>query len=58
MSTQSHLVALEQRHAELERQIEKELSFSAPDEMHIATLKRKKLEVKDEMARKHARDAA
>jgi hypothetical protein len=50
--TEGHLAALERRHQELERQIETEMSHLTRDDLLIAALKRKKLEVKDELARK------
>ncbi|MEQ1899739.1 MAG: DUF465 domain-containing protein [Devosia sp.] len=49
MTTEGHIAALERRHRELERQIEDEMSHLSHDDMTIATLKRKKLEIKDEL---------
>ena len=46
MTTEGHIAALERRHRELERQIEDEMTH---DDMSIAALKRKKLEIKDEL---------
>ena len=51
MTTESHIAALERRHRELDRQIEDEMAHVSHDDMMIAALKRKKLEIKDEMAR-------
>lgn len=51
MSTQTYLSSLERRHRDLELQIEKELQHPAHDALLVASLKRKKLEVKDEMNR-------
>lgn len=51
MTTEGHIAALERRHRELERQIEAELQHSSRDDLLIAALKRKKLEVKDELAK-------
>lgn len=51
MTTEGHIAALERRHQELERQIEAELQHPMRDDLLIAGLKRKKLEVKDELAR-------
>lgn len=51
MTTEGHIAALERRHQELERQIETEMSHLTRDDLLIAALKRKKLEVKDELAR-------
>jgi hypothetical protein len=58
MTTESHIAALERRHRELDRQIEEELGHAAYDDLQIAVLKRKKLEVKDELAKLQARTAA
>ena len=49
MTTEGHIAALERRHRELERQIDDEMSHLTHDDMTIAALKRKKLEVKDEL---------
>lgn len=54
MTTQGHIAALERRHHELELQIEEELQHPGSDELRIATLKRKKLEVKDELVKLQA----
>lgn len=51
MTTEGHIAALERRHQELDRQIETEMSHRAHDDLLIAALKRKKLEVKDELAK-------
>lgn len=49
MTTEGHIAALERRHRELERQIDDERTHLSHDEMMIAALKRKKLEIKDEL---------
>jgi hypothetical protein len=49
MTTEGHIAALERRHRELERQIEDEMGHISHDDMVIAALKRKKLEIKDEL---------
>jgi hypothetical protein len=49
MTTEGHIAALERRHRELERQIDDELTHLSRDDMMIAALKRKKLEIKDEL---------
>jgi hypothetical protein len=51
MTTQGHIAALERRHQELEQQIAEELQHPGADELHISALKRKKLEVKDELSK-------
>jgi hypothetical protein len=51
MTTEGHIAALERRHRELDRQIEEELSHLSKDDLLIAALKRRKLEVKDELTR-------
>ncbi|MFK4811324.1 YdcH family protein [Devosia neptuniae] len=49
MTTEGHVAALERRHQELDRQIQAEIKSTRYDEMAISALKRKKLEVKDEL---------
>ena len=49
MTTEGHIAALERRHKELERQIEDELGHLSRDDLAVAALKRKKLEIKDEL---------
>jgi hypothetical protein len=57
MTTEGHIAALERRHRDLERQIEDEMTHISHDDMVIAALKRKKLEVKDELQRLQVRAA-
>ncbi|WP_082903845.1 YdcH family protein [Devosia elaeis] len=47
MTTEGHIAALERRHQELDRQIQAETQNRLADDLMVATLKRKKLEVKD-----------
>jgi hypothetical protein len=54
MTTEGHIAALERRHKELERQLDDEVTHLAQDSMMIAALKRKKLEVKDELVKLRA----
>jgi hypothetical protein len=49
MTTEGHVAALERRHQELDRQIQTEMQNIRYDDLAIAALKRKKLEVKDEL---------
>jgi hypothetical protein len=51
MTTEAHVEALERRHRELDLRIEEEMSHPSHDDLYIAALKRKKLEIKDELAR-------
>jgi hypothetical protein len=51
MSLQSHLAELERRHMALEREIEKEELHPAVDELKVHELKRRKLVLKDEIAK-------
>lgn len=57
MTTEGHIAALERRHRELERQIEEELQHASHDDMLISALKRRKLELKDELAKLDQRAA-
>lgn len=51
MTTEGHIEALERRHRELDLQIEDEMSHISHDDLLVAALKRKKLEVKDELVK-------
>lgn len=51
MTTEGHIAALERRHQELDRQIQAELQSTRYDDLMVSALKRKKLEVKDELYR-------
>ena len=57
MTTEGHIAALERRHRELERQIDDETTHISHDDMMIAALKRKKLEIKDELTKLHGQAA-
>ena len=58
MTTEGHIAALERRHRELDRQIEEEQQAISHDDLLISALKRKKLEVKDELTKMQRADAA
>jgi hypothetical protein len=51
MSMQSHLAELEKKHQALEAEINECLTHPAVDDLKVVELKRKKLLVKDEIAR-------
>jgi hypothetical protein len=51
MAIESHLAELERRHQALEHEISEAQSHPSTDDLTIAELKRKKLLVKDEIAR-------
>jgi hypothetical protein len=51
MAIESHLAELERRHQALEQEISEALSHPSIDGLKIAELKRRKLHVKDEIAR-------
>jgi hypothetical protein len=51
MSIQEHLVELEARHRALEQELADALAHPSTDDAKIAELKRRKLQVKDEIAR-------
>ena len=51
MSLESHLTELERRHRALEEEISEALAHPSTDGLRIAELKRRKLQVKDEMTR-------
>jgi hypothetical protein len=47
----SHVSALQEKHAGLERRIQEELGRPAPDDALLRDLKRRKLRLKDELIR-------
>ena len=51
MGIQSHLAELEKRHQALEEEINEAIAHPSTDDLKIAELKRRKLQVKDEMVR-------
>jgi hypothetical protein len=51
MSNQAHLAELERRHQALEQEISDALAHPSSDALKVAELKRRKLQVKDEIAR-------
>jgi hypothetical protein len=51
MSLQGHLVELERRHEALKKEIEQELHHPRRNETKIHELKRKKLQLKDEIVK-------
>ena len=51
MAVESHLAELQKRHQALEQEIADALTHPSIDDLAIAELKRKKLHVKDEIAR-------
>jgi hypothetical protein len=51
MSMQTHLAELERRHQALEQEICEAQTHPAADDLKIAELKRRKLQVKDEIVR-------
>jgi hypothetical protein len=51
MTVESHLAELERRHQALEKQIEDAMSHPGMDQLELTQLKRRKLQLKDEIAR-------
>lgn len=51
MSVESHLAELERRHEALKQEIQEAQAHPGFDEMEMATLKRRKLQIKDEIAK-------
>lgn len=47
----SHVSALQTKHAGIERQIQQEMSRPMPDDVAIQALKKRKLRLKEEIAR-------
>ena len=57
MTTEGNIAALERRHQELDRQIQAEMQNRQFDDLAVNALKRKKLEVKDQLSRLQAAEA-
>lgn len=51
MSVESHLAELERRHMALKKEIEDVQAHPGADDLKISDLKRRKLQIKDEIAR-------
>lgn len=51
MPLMNHVTELERKHQALERQIQDALNHSSTDDTTLAELKRKKLQLKDEIVR-------
>ena len=51
MSVESHLAELERRHLALKKELEDAKSHPGTDDFRLADLKRRKLQVKDQIAR-------
>jgi hypothetical protein len=51
MAIESHLAELEKRHEALKEEISEALTHPSMDDLQLLELKRKKLHVKDEIAR-------
>jgi hypothetical protein len=51
MSLQTHLTELERKHQALEREIQDAINHPSTDDSSIAALKRRKLQLKDEINR-------
>lgn len=51
MALQNHLTELERKHEALEREIHEAVAHPSTDDVKLAELKRRKLQLKDEMTR-------
>ncbi|AAL51480.1 hypothetical protein ASZ97_08290 [Brucella melitensis] len=49
MAIESHLATLEKKHGALEEEISEAMASPAMDDLHIASLKRKKLVLKEQI---------
>lgn len=58
MPLESHLTELEKKHRALEREIQDALNRPSADDMRLAELKRRKLQLKDEIARLRSSEPA
>ena len=57
MALQTHLSELERRHQALEREIQDAMSHPSSDDLKVAELKRRKLQLKDEITKLKTSDA-
>jgi hypothetical protein len=57
MPLQNHLVELERKHRALEREIQDTLNRPSLDDTRLAQLKRRKLQLKDEITRLRGSDS-
>ncbi len=51
MSLQAHVAELERRHQALEKELREEMTRPSSNDVRVADLKRRKLHLKDEIAR-------
>lgn len=51
MTVQTHLAALEEKHSELEKKLHSVMTSPSSHDQEIASIKRQKLQLKDEMER-------
>lgn len=51
MAMESHLAELERRHQAIEKEIEDALNHPGTDDLAVADLKKRKLQLKDEISR-------
>lgn len=58
MNLEAHLNELTEKHTSLEAEIETEMMSPSSDSLKITELKRRKLKLKDEIARLQAKEAA
>jgi hypothetical protein len=58
MTMQAHLAELEKRHRALEDEITDAMNHPSSDDLKIAELKRRKLQVKDQIERLRVEDGA
>ena len=58
MNLEAHLNELTEKHSLLETEIETEMMSPSSDSLKITELKRRKLKLKDEIARLQAKEAA
>ncbi len=49
MAVESHLLELRNRHHKIDREIKQEMKSPLPDTLRLSMLKRKKLQIKDQI---------
>ena len=58
MSLASHLAELQRKHGDIERELNEAMTHPSTDDLEIASLKRRKLAIKDEIEKLRAQPTA
>ena len=58
MSLANHLDELKRKHGDIDRQLDEAMTHPSVDDLEVATLKRRKLAIKDEMEKVRSQSTA